>query len=609
MMADPLSIIGGLAAGLQLVSSAAEALLVTIKLMKDLKEMPEKLSTLVNEVDSSTSRLCQSCNAGARIFQNLDPPQMERLGRCASTLRSALQNIQSMLAPLLIGSRNRILSFSSLWKALVYLKLEKELPDKLQRLNRLNIELIRELGFIGLERNLMMTELITANNAASSRGYNTIEAKMDSLQEDFRSFSLSVRRVQEVALESPIENRDACYTRQPFPEDEKNKNHFDPSISSMYDTGNTPGTTLRDSRALEEVRTSTQRAEQMRMYLTGNGNIGTVAGLQILPPSDILDNKLQHILISLQTFYTAGNFDASSAVTQPKFWADTDTAVYLMKVSQGAIRGSSQSQTRAFRILKNSTAGVSNILNQGTATILIEILSTLSPVNTVTCPYVREGMLRYLYELAQEQLPTTHPIRIVLSELKDDRGDKNVTLRALRFIVDRLRSKLGPVHELSRLSLYRLCSLLRRGGDFIEALQTTNEGISAVRAVLGPNSLHERWLSRQLEHVYMDQGDWVSALSVCFDIVGQRQLDLPNPDPLYHDECAVMTMEDIAKTCECAGNIPQAIAWLKQASLSGSMVWGNTEALAHIHDKLRELLAQVGNQEDLNLWTVSFDIS
>jgi hypothetical protein len=66
-------------------------------------------------------------------------------------------------------------------------------------------------------------------------------------------------------------------------------------------------------------------------------------------------------------------------------------------------------------------------------------------------------------------------------------------------------------------------------------------------------------------------------------------------------------MEDIAKTCECAGNLEQAVAWLKQARISGGMVWGRTEVLAHIQDKLNELLRQMGKEDVLELWSTSLD--
>lgn len=121
--------------------------------------------------------------------------------------------------------------------------------------------------------------------------------------------------------------------------------------------------------------------------------------------------------------------------------------------------------------------------------------------------------------------------------------------------------------------------------------------------MLGPGSLQERRLARQIGHVYMDQGDWIAALSTGFDIVGQRRLDAAaEPDPLYHDRCAVWTMEDIAKACECAGNVEQAIAWLKQATISGGMLWGQTEAVAHIRDKLIELLRQVDRVDEVDFW-------
>ena len=93
----------------------------------------------------------------------------------------------------------------------------------------------------------------------------------------------------------------------------------------------------------------------------------------------------------------------------------------------------------------------------------------------------------------------------------------------------------------------------------------------------------------------MDQFDCAASLSFCSDIVGQRP-HVPNPDPLYQDESAIITMEDIAKTCECSGTLEQAVAWLKQARISGGMLWGETEAVAHIQDNLLELLRETGER-------------
>ena len=97
----------------------------------------------------------------------------------------------------------------------------------------------------------------------------------------------------------------------------------------------------------------------------------------------------------------------------------------------------------------------------------------------------------------------------------------------------------------------------------------------------------------------MDQKDWPAALSTCFDIVGQQQLEPPDPDLLYHDECSVWTMADIAKTCEHAGNLDQAVAWLKQARISGGMLWGQSDMLNHVQDKLNELLELSGREDEI----------
>ena len=56
-MAELIAIVGGLAAGIQLVSTTAKALLATVELIRDFKEIPERLTLLLYEVEESISRL------------------------------------------------------------------------------------------------------------------------------------------------------------------------------------------------------------------------------------------------------------------------------------------------------------------------------------------------------------------------------------------------------------------------------------------------------------------------------------------------------------------------------------------------------------------------
>lgn len=578
-MADPFSILGGAAAGLQLVPTGAQALLTTLKLIKELRDMPRMLCSLLNEVDDSASRLYSSCSNGAQLMQELEPAQAGRLAQCVVVLHTTLQIIQSMLTPLIVAKPGRAAGLSQLWKSVLYLSMRREVEEKLQRLNRQNIELIRELELIGLENSVALKSLMKAGNAVAKQGFKSIDTKVDLLQIGLRELASSPRMASsEIA---------------------------GPAI-------------LAEEMSDDRERVPRARAEHIRQYVL---NHTTTKSHISSPPGDFPNATLEYIIYGIRTFYTVGNFDTSSVVTRSKFWQDIDLAIYLMKVSHMSQRGSSRSQTRGLQILKRSTddsysASCSIWDPSMLSIILVELLSTLSPVNTVTCPHVREAMLRHLSKATQARLSGGgdhhhHPIALVIQRLllqqhKSDKDDELVmtTLRALSFLVERLRATVGPLHELSQLAQYRLCSLLRRNGDHVGTLKVAREGIREIRASLGPGSLQERRLSRHLEHVYMDQGDWVAALSVGLDIVGHTQLDRhADPDPQYHDACAIVTMEDIAKACETAGNAALGVAWLKQARMSGSMLWGQNEAVGHIQDKLGEMLQQTASQAELELWT------
>lgn len=197
---------------------------------------------------------------------------------------------------------------------------------------------------------------------------------------------------------------------------------------------------------------------------------------------------------------------------------------------------------------------------------------------------------------------------VILSTLHNGMDSTDWSIKALTCIVDRLCANLHPTNELRVLGQRRLIALLRRNRDYDKALSVCNKALIDIRSALGPGSLQEGKISRLLEHIYMDQEDWPSALSVCFDIVGQHfdETTGSNPDPQCHDECAVWTMEDIAKIYERNENLEMAIAWLKQARISGGMCWDSGEGLEHIHDKLVELLNRCGMSEEAHLWSTAF---
>ena len=430
--------------------------------------------------------------------------------------------------------------------------------------------MILELGRLGLEVQVDTKALIMANSAVANEASAKLEAKLDCLRNDLKNLTHPTERVNEITLDTL---RDRSTTTGEFNVPSRCNIIEDSSTLGRHADQRVVTIPMSPACSLEpgkDVKNSQERAKEMQRYLTRRDGVEPTSAL--ISAGQLPHRNFESILLNIRTFYTAGNFDASPKIRKTtKYWTDTDLAIYLTKVSTSAIRGSSKSQTRGSRVLKTLTADDANFaLNEGKTVILIELLSTLSPVNTKTCPDLRNAILRQLSQLTREHLGS-HPIRLVINLLKDDKNDEHISLRALTFIVERLHSVLGPVHELTQLATNRLCALLRRASDYSEALRIAYISLQAIRATKGLESPQERKLLRQVEHVYIDQCDWVAALSVCFGIFGQ-QSDTSNPDPSYHDECAVSTMEDISKTFECAGNMDQAALWLKQAIIGGGML-------------------------------------
>ena len=336
-MTDPISIIGGLAAGIQLVSTTAQAVLAAIKLMRDLKETPVRLAMLLCEVEGSISRLCQSCDMGSELFQNLDLPQLNRLSQSAIALHSALREIHGILIPFAKDSKGRGRLVRNLWRSLISLKVEKELAEKLERTNRLNGEMILELGILGLEVQISTKGLILAHWAVANEASAKIEAKLDSFRNSFENFTLSTNEMHRITLDRSED--------QSATPDEVSVSYRCKTIDDALKFGCSADQnimTLSASPACslgleKKSRISQEQAEQMQRYLTGDTGLGPAAAL--MSTSQLPHANLESILFSIRTFYTLGNFDASLKIIKTKYWTDTDLAIYLMKVSTGAIRG------------------------------------------------------------------------------------------------------------------------------------------------------------------------------------------------------------------------------------------------------------------------------
>lgn len=521
-----------------------------------------------------------------------------------TALREAIDEMNEFLSPIAefgTDSKTKGRPISRLWKSVVSLKMERELPDKLGRLGRLHTNLLRELSVVGIELQLTKEKATIVDGNVSTERFASLEAQLTALSADIKSLGLTITQPQ------PLSTPESSSTSL-------EKSSYTSSVEAMLlaseassDTSSDTDSQLiltppsasprSESPLSRNSPLSQRRKEQMRAHIER----------RMFPsPKPVLHDggicaHLELVLFNIRTYYTKGNFQPEPTVMEPRFWTECSDSIYFFKIAD---------LPKAQRSLQKSlTIDPDDIFVEGSAVALIEILSTLSPINTAVNPHVRKTLLVYLYNLAIKHLPRYNPIVVVVSRLYEGMDSADWSVRALTFIVDRLRANLDPANQLRLLAEERLITLLHRGHYYDEALQVCNDTMQGIRTALGPDSPQERQLARRLEHIYMGQCEWDSALDVCFKIVGQRLFNNtkePMPDPQIHDECAVWTMEDIAKIYDCVGNFTSAIAWLKQARVSGGICWGAGVRLEHIHDKLLELLNRHELDQEAQLWSTAF---
>lgn len=82
-MADPLSILGGVAASIQLVEYATGTLVGTIKLVRDIRDIPKKTATSLEDVERSSKRVNHVCRdilgIGSLAADCIEPGILSRL--------------------------------------------------------------------------------------------------------------------------------------------------------------------------------------------------------------------------------------------------------------------------------------------------------------------------------------------------------------------------------------------------------------------------------------------------------------------------------------------------------------------------------------------------
>jgi hypothetical protein len=259
------------------------------------------------------------------------------------------------------------------------------------------------------------------------------------------------------------------------------------------------------------------------------------------------------------------------------FWRNIKQAIHLLRIA---------SSTRALSTLNEACEAAGNaLLAADIGSFVREILTTLSPVNMRACLHVRQQIIQYLIGIAEIKLVAYHPITVVLQQLLFDNPSRDVSERCLAYLANvatssQDRSALSAAVK----SLLSISRLLRKDGEFDNAMRIVQHAYEMAVATFGHNSVEACWALRQKEHICIDTGNYMDALNICFSILGLREFDLA--------EVRASTEEDIAHIYERLGEMGKRADWLRQAQGNARWLWGDGAATSHIIDKIEGLMTR-----------------
>lgn len=183
---DPVSAVGLAASSLQLASFVFTAALRSIRVVKDLKDVPTRLRGCLADTENSVRRLSnlQSTltDPNSKLRSVLNQSQLSNLESVVRDGHDATEALHRKLESLFpqqtaSSSRHRV---KAVWKNVVSLGMEKEVEDAARRIQRLNDEIARELQIADLESQV---DLPLHMEAVFRREHEVTRAELRSLRD------------------------------------------------------------------------------------------------------------------------------------------------------------------------------------------------------------------------------------------------------------------------------------------------------------------------------------------------------------------------------------------------------------------------------------------
>lgn len=280
-----------------------------------------------------------------------------------------------------------------------------------------------------------------------------------------------------------------------------------------------------------------------------------------------------------------------------KFWQDVKYGIYLIKVSSKL----------GWPTLKTACLEAESVLGSRFFNCIRELLTTCSPANTTLCPGLRRVLLEHFSAWSQRNLGPNHPLSVVGEQLRRDQGCAEVSEEALKYMVARFEHALGSNNTVTVRARTALVKHLRRNRKYEAAAWGAQELLASCIAKFGLESPLSRSAGREMAHVLMDQGHHRQAIQLGESVVGMvRNFGHSPIMVLHHDDYAVHSMEDMAKSYDILGDFESSAAWLSLAVEHAWALWRKWVATEHIVDKLERALRACGRSYEIQSWRDRF---
>jgi hypothetical protein len=202
---DPVTAIGVVGGSFQLVDVAARALIATIKGIRGIRNAPAQTAALLAEVERSSISISRISAAllqqGSSLFDKLTVEQFARLSPCALETRLAMESLQRLLSSLFDPSpslSHRLPDFIGkdalrrTWHSVVSVYRQDEVSELLARVQRLNLNMVRELEVVGLEMQSELCDSSLEILAIIRESHGKVSSRLDNIQTCLAAEGISV---------------------------------------------------------------------------------------------------------------------------------------------------------------------------------------------------------------------------------------------------------------------------------------------------------------------------------------------------------------------------------------------------------------------------------